>query len=260
MPNAASETIVIQRLHRLERSLRWNSKRREITRHLHNLMALVDLYQLEEVRREFDDRIRRAGPDSRYKYLDAPLYILQNLLLAYELGLDKGMSRSILDIGTGGAYFPLVCRYFGHQVVGIDIVNPVYDRIAQCLGVAREIVSVQPGKPLPPSSDRFDLITACTITFDEIRTQDRQKHRLYWSLDEWQFFLEDLMTNQLRYPGRLYLKLNKHWRGRFLGLNRFSFDRRLMAALSRNGATVSYLRGTIDMSLTGPRALSWPAS
>jgi hypothetical protein len=151
----------------------------------------------------------------------------------------------------------------GHSVVGIDVENPVYDRIAKCLDVERNIATVQPGRQLPFLGDRFDLITACNITFDEIRTADRLNRRVYWSLAQWQFFLDDLTSNQLRYPGRIYLKLNKQWHWRFLGFDHFAFDHQLLDMMVRNGAAVGRWRGTIDMWLPDRNNLlsqRWPQS
>jgi SAM-dependent methyltransferase len=208
------------------------------------------------LRQEYDERIRRASADSRYKYRDIAYYVLKKLLLAYKLGLDQGRAQSVLDIGTGAGHFPFVCRYFGHRVVGIDIRNTFYDRIAGSLGVERTIAPVEPGKLLPFMGGLFDLITAYAITFSEFRTPGHPKTRAYWSLAEWQFFLDDLTTHQLRYPGRLYLTLNKQCRRRILGIDVLAFDRRLLAAAARNGAIVHRSEGTIDLSLSHRRGLS----
>jgi SAM-dependent methyltransferase len=245
-----------KRLEGLERRLVLNRKRQEIMGHLRNLMALVDTDQIEAARREYADRIQRASADSRYKYRDVAYYTLQKLLLAYKLGLNRGVPHSVLDIGTGAGHFPFVCRYFGHHVVGIDIRNSFYDRIAGSLGVDRTHVAVEPGKLLPYLGGPFDLITACAITFSEIRTSNRRKSRIYWSLAEWQFLLDDLMAHQLRYPGRLYLTLNKQWHGRFFGFDLLSFDRQLLTMAARNGAIVHRSKGTIDLSLASRRPLS----
>jgi hypothetical protein len=68
------------------------------------------------------------------------------------------------------------------------------------------------------------------------------------------------MANQLRYPGRLYLSLNKQSRGRFLGLQRVAYDHELLAMAASNGASVSSWRGTINMSLSAPREILLPSA
>jgi SAM-dependent methyltransferase len=210
-------------------------------------MSRVDIGRLNGLRVQYAERVRKAGADSRYKYLDVAFYTLQKLLLAQRLGLDDGLPRRVLDIGTGGGHFPFVCRYLGHEVVGLDIENQVYEGIAACLGVERTIYRVEPGAALPALGGKFDLIVACNITFDEIATRDRERQRSYWPLAEWQYFLDDLIANQLRYPGRMYFKLNQQAKGRVLGFRRFVYNDVLLAAAERNGGVVSRRRGIIDM-------------
>ncbi|SJZ79392.1 Methyltransferase domain-containing protein [Enhydrobacter aerosaccus] len=238
----------------LDAAMKWHPAEREMRRHLRALMAKVDSGRLEELRRQFGERMRKASADSRYKYLDVAFYTREKLRLARRLGLDKAPPLRVLDIGTGGGHFPFVCRYFGHSVVGIDIENPVYAGIAGSLGVERTIVRVEPGTPLPALDGRFDLITACNITFNEKRG-DRGQPRQFWSLPEWQFFLEDLVANQLRYPGTIYLMLNKQSRRRLLGFEWPAYNRELMAMAARNGARIDRLGGTIRMSFASYRAI-----
>jgi SAM-dependent methyltransferase len=260
MPYVDPTKTIAERLRALETALPWSLNRRQLMPHLRSLMSAVDSSRLDAVRAFYAGRMRTANADSRYKYFDVAFYTLQKLLLAKELGLHEGRPRRILDIGTGGGHFPFVCRYFGHQVVGLDIENRVYDGIAACLGIERTIVRVEPRTALPALGERFDLIVACNITFDERINRDRTRARSYWSLAEWQFFLDDLMANQLRYPGRLYLSLNKQSRGRFLGLQRVAYDHELLAMAASIGASVSSWRGTINMSLSAPREILLPSA
>ncbi len=232
----------------LRGALRWNPRRSEIIRDLQGLMAAVDRPRLDKLRQEHADAIRSTDPAAGYKYLDAALYTLQKLLLAHELGLVRVPSRRVLDIGTGGGHFPFVCRFLGHQAVGIDIDNRLYEDIAACLGVQRTIVRVAPLARLPNLGGKFDLITACDVTFND--KDDRDGRRVYWTLAEWRFLLNDLFANHLQYPGVVYLKLNKEWQRGFLGFDRLFFNRGLLAMAERNGAVVSRRRGTIKFSLT----------
>jgi SAM-dependent methyltransferase len=237
----------------LKAALRWNPRRREITQDLQALMATVDASHLRGLRQEHADAIRSADPAAGYKYLDVALYTLQKLLLARELGLEGGPSRRVLDIGTGGGHFPFVCRFFGHRVVGIDIENALYEGIAACLGVQRTIVRVEPQTPLPDLGERFDLITACDVTFND--KDDRDGRRVYWTTVEWQFFLNDLVANHLQYPGTLYLKLNKEWQKGAFGSDRLSFNREVLAMAARNGAAINRRHGTIKLTFTSRREI-----
>ncbi len=253
MPDSDPAKLISERLAALEGTLRWNPRRAEIMRSLRALMTTVDAPRLDALRRQYADRIRKASAASRYKYLDIVFYTLQKLLLARDLGLTEGPPRRVLDIGTGGGHFPFVCRFHGHQAVGIDIENPLYEGIAACLGVQRTVVRVEPLKPLPDLGGRFDLITACDITFNG--KGNRHGRRLYWSVAEWQFFLGDLVANQLRYPGTLYLKLNKETRGRLLGFERLAYNREVLAMAARNGGVVSRWHGTVKLSFASPREI-----
>ncbi|MGD9879512.1 MAG: class I SAM-dependent methyltransferase [Reyranella sp.] len=213
-------------------------------------MSTVDRAGLDALRTRYADRIRRASADSRYKYLDVSFYTLQKLLLAYDLGLDEGPPRRVLDIGTGAGHFLFVCRFLGHHAVGIDIENALYDGIAGCLGVERTIVRVEPHTPLPDLGGRFDLITACNVTFNDKRNP--RGSRLYWSVEEWQFFLDDVVAHHLQRPGTLFIALTKERQGRLMGIDRLGYNRHVLSAAARGGATVSRRLGTIKLSLAGP--------
>lgn len=242
-----------ERLATLEAALRWTPRRKEIIESLRTLMATVDAPCLDALRRQHEADIREASAVSGYKYLDVAFHTLQKLLLARDLGLDVGPPRRVLDIGTGGGHFPFVCRFFGHQVVGIDIENALYGGIAACLGVQRTIICIRPLEPLPNLGERFDLITACDITFND--KDDRNGRRHYWSLTEWKFFLDDLIANQLRYPGTLYLRPNREFQAPLLGVTPLNYNRELLAMAARNGATVSRRHGTIKLSVASRREM-----
>lgn len=235
----------------LKDALRWNPRRREIMRDLLALMATVDGPRLNILREKYADATRTADAAAGYKYLDVALYALQKLLLAHELGLEGGLPRRVLDIGTGGGHFPFVCRFFGHRVVGIDIRSELYESIAACLGVQRTIVRVTPLTPMPDLGEKFDVITACDITFNDKDDQDGR--RVYWTLAEWRFFMNDLFANHLQYPGVLYFKLNKQWQRGLFGSDRLVFNRDLLTMAARNGAAISRRRGTVKFTLTSRR-------
>lgn len=244
---------VAERLATLQRTLWWHPHRREILRDLRALIATVDEVRLDALRGKYAERMRKASAASRYKYLDVVFHTLQKLLLARELGLHKSPPRRVLDIGTGGGQLPFVCRFYGHQAVGIDVKDAFYDGLAACLGVERTVVRVEAATPLPELDGRFDVITACDIAFNEKRMG--KTRGIYWTLQDWQFFLNDLAANQLRTPGTIYLKLNKEARGHLLGIDRRAYSRDALALAARNGADVSRWRGTIRLSFDTPRAL-----
>src|ERR1700744_3901351 len=53
------------------------------------------------------------GYDS-YKYFDKQLWLRSKMMRAIELGLDRGSSRAVLDLGCGAGYFLCCCKYLGH--------------------------------------------------------------------------------------------------------------------------------------------------
>lgn len=242
---------IAERLAALRGTVRWNPRREEILQDLRALLATVDESCLEALRDKYAERMRKAGPASRYKYLDVVFHTLQKLLLVRELGLHASPSRRVLDIGTGGGHLPFVCRFYGHQAVGIDVKDAFYEGLAACLGAPRTVVRVEARTPLPDLGGRFDVITACDIAFNEKR--EGKTRGVYWSLEDWQFFLNDLVARQLRTPGTIYLKLNKEARGRLLGVDRRAYNREALALAARNGAVVSRWRGTIRFSFAAPR-------
>ena len=214
-------------------------------------MVGVDEARLDSLRRSYAERMRRASAESRYKYLDVAFFTLQKLLLARQLGLHRGPARRVLDIGTGGGHFPWVCRFYGHQSVAIDVKNTFYDSLAACFDVQRIVVPVEAQTPLPDLGGRFDLITACGIVFNEkSRSEGR---RVYWSIEEWRFFLNDLVAHQLGPSGTIFLKLNKEERSLLPGLQRHSYSREALTLATRNGAQVRPRLGTIRLTFTTPR-------
>ncbi len=237
----------------LQGTLRWNPRRAEILHDLQDLIATVDEPSLMALRGRYAERMRKAGAVSRYKYLDVVFHTLQKLLLARELGLHQGRPRRVLDIGTGGGHLPFVCRLYGHDAVGIDVADAFYDGLAACVGVERTTVRVEAQTPLPDLGGRFDVITACDIAFNEKR--EGKTRGLYWSLQDWQFFLNDLAVNQLRMPGTIYLKLNRDARGRVLGVDRRGYSREALALAARNGAKVSRWHGTIRFDFVSAREI-----
>jgi SAM-dependent methyltransferase len=258
MANSDPTKTIGERLAALAGQPRWHPRRQKIRQDLRALMSTVDSARLDALRGHYAERMQRASADSRYKYLDVAFYTLQKLLLAYELGLHDGPPRRVLDIGTGGGHFLFVCRYFGHHAVGIDIENALYEGIATALGVKRTIVRIAPHTKLPDLGDRFDLVTACNVSFNDKRNP--RGPRLYWSLEEWQFFLDDVVAHHLRRPGTLFIALNKELRGRLIGIDRLGYNRPLLAMAAGSGATVSRRRGTIKLSLAGPASPSFQIS
>jgi SAM-dependent methyltransferase len=152
-----------------------------------------------------EELIRRHGPtrglsDAR-KYLDCAFWILHKLRLARLLGLDKLPARRILDLGTGGGHFCFVCRLLGHEVVGIDVEVPLYREVCRLMRVRPVALKIERDQPLP-GLGRFDFITAFAAQFDHVGSGE------LWSKADWRSFLDDLLRNHVRAPGRIFFTLN----------------------------------------------------
>jgi SAM-dependent methyltransferase len=155
------------------------------------------------------ERLRRSckrmplGPhEETKKYLRAHWYLREGLCRARSLGLHRGRSLRILDLGSGAGYFLVAARSMGHEVYGFDLDdNELYNRIIAALGLQRFAGRIDAFERLALPHLTYDLITAFSITFD--RTSRR------WRRDEWQFLLRDL-RRMLADDGRIFLRLNRH--------------------------------------------------
>src|SRR6266404_5919080 len=186
----------------------------------------VQIAGLQERYKAELDEFEAAG---EFKYLDLPYWTYFKLRLARELGLDKAPSLSILDLGAGAGHFARICNHFGHSITSLDVEVRVYEDIARLLNVQRTIIRIEPEMPLPNFDRKFDLITAIAINFHQIEWNMR-----HWSLDQWKFLFNDLVSRQLRFPGRIYFELNKEYRG-----DRLVYNPEVLEFCARNGAAVS---------------------
>ncbi len=155
---------------------------------------------------------RHAVPnpgDAWPKYLDLPRWIRINLQRVHFLDLDWGRRKRILDLGSGAGYFLFICKWLGHDVLGLDVDTvPMYGEMTQSLGVPRVVSRVEAFQPLPAFDHQFDLITAFMICFHG------HKSPALWGPKEWKFFLDDLET-RLKPGGRIHLSFNCENDGRF---------------------------------------------
>ena len=155
---------------------------------------------------KFQDVIARhssEGYDS-YKYFDKQLWLRSKMMRAIELGLDKSVRSSVLDLGCGAGYFLYCCKYLGHSVHGLDL--PDYDFYRDMIalfGVSRTGFRIERYKNLPVLGRRFDVITAHQICFNGHKTEN------LWGVDEWDFFLNDIEENYLNPGGTIALEFNE---------------------------------------------------
>ncbi len=143
------------------------------------------------------------------KYLDLPRWIDINIRRIRDVELDIVPRKRILDLGCGAGYFAYIAQLLGHEVVGLDLDDlPMFGESTRMLGVQRVIWRVQPFVPLPDLGDKFDLVTAFMICFNNHKMPD------LWGMPEWEFFLHDL-GRHLTPRGRVWLEFNMEWDGTF---------------------------------------------
>jgi SAM-dependent methyltransferase len=153
------------------------------------------------------------------KYVDAPRWLRLNIKRAQELRLNtRREPLRILDLGSGGGYFLLVSRFLGHSGTGLDIDDPpMYGEMFEAFGLSRVIWTIKAFEPLPDLGERFDLVTAFSICFNE------HKRPGIWGPEPWRFLLQDLKSRFLKPSGEIFLGLNPEPDGTFytLGLREF---------------------------------------
>lgn len=126
-------------------------------------------------------------------------WIQEKLSVALWLGLDTAPKKRILDLGTGAGWFVYVCRKFGHECYGTDILNrPEYEAGYNFLGIDILGELTYPMQKMNLDG-KFDYIT----TMRSFLGQRPQA----WSKEEWKFFLKD-MDDHLNEDGALYLACN----------------------------------------------------
>lgn len=149
-------------------------------------------------------RHRIGEPGIAYqKYLEIDYWLFENMRRVYVLGLDRPSRKlKILDIGCGAAYFLFVCRYYGHEVEGLDVPdNQMYNEIIEALGIKRYSQYIRKFEDLP-TAERYDLITAFMICFNCHDTPD------VWQTKEWESFLASLHDRNLNPGAEVVLSFN----------------------------------------------------
>jgi SAM-dependent methyltransferase len=145
--------------------------------------------------------------DAPEKYLELHRWMVTNIRRVRALELDFGFRKRVLDIGCGAGYFLFICKWLGHDVLGLDIdESPMFADITKLLGIPRVIWRIERNVPLPDLGAPFDVISAHMICFNDHKTDH------IWGPPEWEFFLEDLRRH-LRPRGVVRLEFNREFDG-----------------------------------------------
>ena len=169
------------------------------------ILATLDHAELGRLRERYPYRL---GARKINAYEDAPRWIEKHIEYAQDLWLDRSPPLHILDLGCGAGYFLYVCRFFGHEGLGLDTdEDPLFGGITALLNVRRVISRIHPQVPLPDLEEKFDLVTAHRVCFHRIaRTENGEW--LEWTPADWNFFIKDIRTRFLNSNGRLLLDFN----------------------------------------------------
>ena len=181
-----------------------------VSRWTHPVKARQILSTLD--RAEFDKLRERYPylPGSRRinRFEDVAYWIEINVERAQDLWLDRTPPLRILDLGCGAGYFLYVCKFFGHEGLGLDTDDePLFRGTMELLNVRRTIARVDPQTPLPDLGEKFDLITGHRICFHRLgRAENGEWNE--WACRDWKFFINDIRTRFLKPNGRLLLDFN----------------------------------------------------
>ena len=151
-----------------------------------------------------------GDPADALKYLTLDYWLRDNIQRAMQVNVHRRKHLKILDVGCGSGMFAYVCRFWGHEAVGLDkpiaACRPaeaiVYSVVPETLGVPIKRSMVRANERLD-IKETYDLITAFMICFNQ------HKQANEWGPREWKFFLSDAATD-LNPGGSVYLAFNRH--------------------------------------------------
>jgi SAM-dependent methyltransferase len=165
---------------------------------MNSLLAKLDIERLRDIQK------RHAGSDVRYaKYADVEHWLAINLPRVEELKLDRADPKQILDLGCGAGFFLFLAKQLGHSCMGLDVGDyPLSNELIALFGIDRLTWRIRAFEPLPDFGRQFDLITAFSAAFNRNGDETRG-----WTLDEWEFFLNDL-DRHVKPGGEILLEIN----------------------------------------------------
>jgi len=204
------------------------------------VIETIDPEGFEHIRQRY--AVANPGADWP-KYLDLDRWIEINIRRIRELELDLSRPKRILDLGCGAGYFLYIAQLLGHRGIGLDMDRVAMFRdITRLLGVRRVVQRIDALRPLPDFGQKFDLITAFMICFNNHKMPD------LWKVPEWDFFLDDL-AKHLKPRGRVWLELNQEYDGTFYTLELKEF-------FQKRGARINEHKIIFNSGLRASRSIS----
>jgi SAM-dependent methyltransferase len=200
------------------------------------VIETIDPVAFERLRKRY--AVANPGADWP-KYLDLDRWIGINIRRIRQTELDLARPKRILDLGCGAGYFLYIAQLLGHSGVGLDMDRlSMFREVTRLLGVRRVVQRIDAFQPLPDFGQRFDLITAFMICFNNHKMPD------LWKAPEWEFFLDDL-TKHLTPRGRVWLELNQEYDGTF-------YTPELKEFFQKRGARISEQKVIFNSGIRAP--------
>jgi SAM-dependent methyltransferase len=204
------------------------------------VIETIDPVAFEQIRQRY--AVNKTTDDWR-KYLNLDRWIAINIRRVRDIELDLVRNKRILDLGCGAGYFLHIAQLLGHSGLGLDLDRlPMFAEITRLLGVQRVIQRVRAFRPLPDLGEKFDLITAFMICFN-----NHMRPGL-WGVAEWNFFFDDL-AKHLAPRGRVWLELNRETDGTF-------YTRELREFFQKRGAKIDEHKIMFNSGLPAPASTS----
>ena len=171
------------------------------------VLAGIDSACWQRLRAHWEDKDAKHYHENYLKYFDLERWCPQAVVVAMQAGLTEGPRRRVLDIGCGSGLLLRVCKHFGHDVVGIDVGNPMFMAMCEALEVRCVADMILPGKRLPAELQGFDVITAVSPKFYRGEVIPGRPLDNVWDDEAWDFFLADL-ASRLHEDGFFFGKFN----------------------------------------------------
>jgi SAM-dependent methyltransferase len=170
------------------------------------VIETIDPVAFDQIRKRY--AVANPGADWP-KYLDLDRWIGVNIRRIRQVELDLARPKHILDLGCGAGYFLYIAQLLGHSGLGLDMdCLSMFREVTRLLGVRRMVQRIEAFRPLPDFGQKFDLITAFMVCFNNHKMPD------LWKVAEWEFFLDDL-AKHLTLRSRVWLELNQEYDGSF---------------------------------------------
>ena len=147
------------------------------------------------------DLVSYTGSNSGNKYMiHAEDTVKEQLRWAHYLNLNISAPSSILDIGTGGGFFPFICRAYGHTADSCDeLYNLYWDEGYELLNLKPKNYLVEKNVSVGNFfQKKFDIIVSFRSFLGTTKYWIPQNEIDIWGIEEWKFFLKDCSKNLLK--------------------------------------------------------------